>query len=170
MTPLSKQLILGIDPGSRITGFGIIACENKHISYIASGCIKITGNTLADRLQQIHVDLTAIIQQYRPDLATIEDVFVHKNIKSALRLGEARGTAIATVGQYGIPLTSYATRKIKQTVVGYGDASKQQVQNMVQRLLKLSGLPQADAADALAVALCHAQHGRFQDYREISSG
>ena len=148
--------ILGIDPGSRITGFGIIEIEQGRISYVTSGCVRVTGQSFPLRLKEVFDGVRQISQHYRPDCMAIEKVFVHRNVDSALKLGQARGAAICAVLEKELPVHEYAPTEIKQAVVGKGRASKEQVQHMVTVLLKLPGTPQADAADALAVALCHA--------------
>lgn len=150
------SIILGIDPGSRITGFGLIAVEKGCSKYLASGCIKISEGSIPDRLKQIHYDLSELIEKYQPTEAAIEDVFVSVNIRGALKLGQARGAAITTMVSYDLPVAEYTAKQVKNAVVGYGAAAKSQMQEMVKTLLHLPGLPQADAADALAVALCHA--------------
>lgn len=150
-------IILGIDPGSRLTGYGIIRTDGKLHSYVASGCIKVclTSN-ISDRLQQIFRSLQEIVQTYTPHEAAIEQVFMHQNAGGALKLGQARGAAIVALANAAIPVAEYSARQVKQSVVGYGAAKKEQVQHMVRVLLNLSGVPQVDAADALAIALCHA--------------
>lgn len=151
--------ILGVDPGSRITGFGIIDVVGNGQKFITCGCIKIkatTNTNWADRLLQVFQDLTQIINEYKPEHLSIEQVFVHKNVQGALKLGQARGAAIVAAANLGLAMDEYSPREIKQAVVGYGAADKQQVQHMTQVILNLSKLPQADAADALAVAICHA--------------
>lgn len=147
--------ILGVDPGSRITGYGIIDVEEKTNIYVTSGCLKIKGDSLAERLKLIFEDLTQIIEKYKPDEMAIEQVFMNRNVDSALKLGQARGAAICAGAMQSLPVAEFAPKEIKKAVVGKGSASKQQVQHMVTALLKLSGTPQEDAADALAVALCH---------------
>ena len=149
------MIILGIDPGSRITGYGVIEQKGNKLTYIASGCIRLTGDELAGRLQQVFQGVREIISQYQPKEFAIEQVFMAKNPDSALKLGQARGAAIVAATQFDLPVSEYAARQIKQSVVGKGSADKTQVQHMVSYLLKLPGTPQADAADALAVALCH---------------
>ncbi len=151
-----QTIILGIDPGSRITGFGVIKIVNNTNHYLASGCIKIKDGSIPNRLKQIHYDLTDIITQYHPTDAAVEDVFMSINIRGALKLGQARGAAITTLVAHDLPVGEYTARQVKQAVVGYGAADKSQVQQMVKTLLHLPGLPQEDAADALAIALCHA--------------
>lgn len=126
------------------------------IEYVASGCIRINGDVLAERLQQVYAGVSEIITRYRPEEMAIEQVFMARNADSALKLGQARGVAIVAGANQALPVAEYAARRVKQSVVGNGGADKTQVQHMVAYLLKLPGLPQADAADALAIALCHA--------------
>jgi len=149
------MLILGIDPGSITLGYGIVRHERNTVTYVTSGCIKVGKLELPQRLRQIYVDLTQIINQYQPQLVAIERVFMHKNASSALKLGQARGVAIAAAACQELPVAEYSAREVKQAVVGYGNAAKAQVQHMVKTILNLNGLPAADAADALAIALCH---------------
>lgn len=150
-------VILGVDPGSRLTGYGLIKQEHNQLFYLASGCIRIdTSGEFAERLKQIFLDLTEIIKQYQPTHAAIEQIFVHRNPNSALKLGQARGAATCAITQFDIYPAEYSARQVKQAVTAYGAAQKTQVQFMVKQLLGLSGTPQADAADALAVAICHA--------------
>lgn len=150
------MLILGIDPGSRITGFGIINSVGGRNEYVTSGCIRIKGDGLPERLKQVYAGVDEVIGRYCPQEMAIEQVFMAKNADSALKLGQARGVAIVVGANHDLPVYEYAARKVKQAVVGKGSADKSQVQHMVMHLLKLPGLPQVDAADALAVALCHA--------------
>lgn len=147
------MVIIGIDPGSRVTGFGVIRCEGNRHFYLASGCIRVTSENLGDRLTQILKGIQDVIALYHPKEAAIEQVFMHQNPGAALKLGQARGAAIVALG---LPIAEYSARQVKQAVVGFGAAKKTQVQDMVKRLLNLSEDLQADAADALAVALCHA--------------
>lgn len=149
-------LILGIDPGSRKTGFGIIQVAGSQASYVTSGVIRIPDGELAGRLKVIFDSLTTIILQHSPDEMAIEQVFMARNAASALKLGQARGAAIVAAAARELPVSEYEARKVKQSVVGNGAADKTQVQHMVKTLLKLPGVPQEDAADALAIALCHA--------------
>lgn len=150
------SLILGIDPGSRITGYGLIRYENSRAEYVASGCIRLKSDQLAERLHVIFQGVTQIIQQFGPNEFAIEEVFLAKNASSALKLGQARGAAIVAAVNCQLPVSEYSARKVKQALVGNGGAEKTQVQHMVKQMLKLEGDPQADAADALAIALCHA--------------
>ena len=147
--------ILGIDPGSRITGYGVINVVGSNIEYIDSGCIRIKGESLPERLHQIFEGVTQVITLYQPQQMAIEQVFMARNADSALKLGQARGAAIVSTVNQGVPVAEYSARQVKQSVVGKGGADKSQVQHMVMALLKLSKAPQADAADALAIALCH---------------
>jgi crossover junction endodeoxyribonuclease RuvC len=149
------MVILGIDPGSRLTGYGVIKKVGAKVEYIASGCIRLSVTSIPERLQQIHSGVSQIISQYHPDEFAIEQVFMAKNPDSALKLGQARGAAIVAATNQQLPVAEYSARQIKQSVVGKGAADKHQVQHMVCQLLSLTKSPQADAADALAVALCH---------------
>lgn len=149
------KIILGIDPGSLITGYGIIGVTGDQLTYIDSGCIRIKDKSIPKRLQTIYRCLREIITQHKPDDAAIEDVFMHKNAGGALKLGQARGAAITAIVQDDIEVAEYSARQIKKSVVGTGAAEKEQVQHMVTALLKLTQTPSADAADALAVAICH---------------
>ncbi len=150
------MIILGIDPGSRITGYGVINAIGSKNEYIASGCIRMQDGSLAERLNQIFAGVTQVIEMYCPQEFAIEQVFMSKNADSALKLGQARGAAMVAATQQDIEVFEYAARKVKQAVVGNGAADKSQVQHMIARILKLPGLPQEDAADALAIAVCHA--------------
>jgi crossover junction endodeoxyribonuclease RuvC len=149
------KIILGIDPGSRITGYGVIRVLANKAEYVASGCIRVQDDILAQRLDNVFTGVSEIIRQFQPSEFAIEQVFMAKNPDSALKLGQARGAAIVAATQASLPVFEYSARQIKQSVVGKGSADKTQVQHMVTHLLKLNKTPQADAADALAVALCH---------------
>lgn len=149
-------LILGIDPGSRITGYGVINQVGGKSEYVASGCIRIKGDHLPDRLLQVFDGVRELIRLYVPQQMAIEQVFMARNADSALKLGQARGAAIVAGVSEGLPVSEYAARAVKQALVGKGSADKVQVQHMVRSILGLPGTPQADAADALAIALCHA--------------
>jgi len=149
-------IILGIDPGTKITGYGIIEKSNTTLSNITYGEIKIgRGDSLAACLKTIHDRLTAIIAEWKPDAVAIEDIFYGKNVQSLIKQGQARGVAILTAPQSNIPIYEYTPLEIKKAVVGYGRAEKSQVQFMVKAILKLPELPPADASDALAAAICH---------------
>lgn len=151
------MIILGIDPGSRITGFGLIDNQANRIAYIYSGSIRVEGDCLAARLGHIYAEIDAVIRQYRPQQMGIENVFMARNADSALKLGQARGAAICAAHQAGLEIAEYAAREIKQSIVGSGAASKEQVQHMVKQLLGIRQPLQADEADGLAIAICHAQ-------------
>lgn len=151
--------ILGIDPGLRMTGFGVIEMQGQTLRYIASGCIKSDGNQrLPERLHTLYAGITEIIATYKPDIAAVEQVFSNVNPQSTLLLGQARGAAITALVAQRLPVSEYTALQVKQSVVGHGKAAKQQVAHMVMRLLSLPGEPGSDAADALACAICHA-HG-----------
>ncbi|WP_221798349.1 crossover junction endodeoxyribonuclease RuvC [Oceanobacter mangrovi] len=154
------SIILGIDPGSRLTGFGIVRAVGQQIEYITSGCIRCGEGEIPDRLNTIFEGIERLIDHYQPDQFAIERAFMGKNADSALKLGQARGVALLVAARKGLPVFEYAPRAIKQTVTGSGGAEKQQIQQVVQMLLKLPGRPQADAADALAIALCHVYTSR----------
>ncbi|VUD52782.1 Crossover junction endodeoxyribonuclease RuvC [Thalassocella blandensis] len=150
-------IILGIDPGSRKTGFGVISSVSGKVEYIASGVIRMdNAHSLAERLKTIFSSVSDIINLHMPQEFAIENVFMAKSAGSALKLGQARGAAIVAAVHHDLPVSEYEARKVKQSVVGTGAADKLQVQHMVKSLLSLSMSPQEDAADALAVALCHA--------------
>ncbi len=151
--------ILGIDPGLRTTGFGVIHKHGNKLTYIASGTIKTPDADLPLRLKTILDGVTEIIRTYAPDCSAIEKVFVNVNPQSTLLLGQARGAAICALVSADLMVAEYTALQVKQAVVGHGKAQKSQVQDMVQRLLLLSGMPSTDAADALGVAICHAHSG-----------
>jgi crossover junction endodeoxyribonuclease RuvC len=151
--------ILGIDPGLRITGFGIIDVDGPRLSYVASGVVRTPDADLPERLHVIFEGVREIVALHRPTVAAIEKVFVNVNPQSTLLLGQARGAAICALMTGGILVSEYTALQTKQATVGYGKASKGQVQEMVTRLLRLSGMPTSDAADALACAICHAHTG-----------
>ena len=155
---MSKPLrILGIDPGSRITGFGVIDWHGREPVYVASGCIKTLPNDeLAGRIGMIVRGISDLVAEYRPNQAAVEQVFVNVNPATTLMLGQARGAAVAALVLRDLPVYEYTALQVKQSVVGQGKAAKEQVQHMVVQMLGLSGTPQADAADGLAVAITHA--------------
>ncbi|PIE59563.1 MAG: crossover junction endodeoxyribonuclease RuvC [Desulfobulbus propionicus] len=155
----SPVRILGIDPGSRSTGYGIIEASGSEVGFVACGTIRTTCEAqLPGRLTIIFNGLCEVILAHKPQIAAVEEVFVDRNPRSALKLGQARGAAIVAATQHLLPVFDYSARKVKQAVSGYGQAGKDQVQHMVSVLLDLEKKPSTDAADALAVALCHAQH------------
>jgi len=153
--------ILGIDPGSRLTGFGVVhVLSSGKISYVASGVVRIPAVALGDRLKVIFDSIGEVIGSYRPEVLAVEKVFMARNADSALKLGQARAAAILAGVNRGLPVSEYTALQIKQALVGKGHAQKEQVKHMVKVLLELSGNPQADAADALACAICHAHHAQ----------
>ncbi|TXL01945.1 crossover junction endodeoxyribonuclease RuvC [Methylococcaceae bacterium HT1] len=160
--------ILGIDPGSRLTGFGVIDETATGYQYIASGCLRIKGDNFPLRLKQIFAGISGIVEQYQPAEMVIEQVFMHKNADSALKLGQARGAAICAVQLFDIPVYEYAARQVKQAVVGKGSADKLQVQHMVKILLGITGELQIDASDALGISICHANFQQTQ--RRLKTG
>jgi crossover junction endodeoxyribonuclease RuvC len=155
-----SKRILGIDPGSRLTGFGVLDFSGDTPTYVASGTVESMDGAFADRLRQIFDSVSGIVLEYRPDIVVIESVFMHKNAGSALKLGHARSAAICATFQHDLEVFEYAPREIKQAVVGTGAATKEQIQHMVVSILKLGGTPAPDAADALAAALCHGNQRR----------
>lgn len=150
--------ILGIDPGSRFTGYGMIESDGRSSIHITSGCIKVTGERLPEKLGMIFTEISHLIDMHRPEQFAIENVFMNRNADSALKLGQARGAAICAAVTRQIPVAEYAPREIKQAVVGKGGAEKQQIQHMVRILLNMRAPLQSDEADALAIALCHSHH------------
>ncbi len=151
--------VLGIDPGLTHTGWGLIESSGSHLRYIAAGAISTAaGDELAHRLVQIHNGLARIIAEWTPDEAAIEHTYVNKNPAAALKLGQARGVALLVPAIAGLPVAEYQAMEVKRAVVGTGHADKIQVQDMVKRLLPGAVLKRADAADALAIAICHAHH------------
>lgn len=144
----------------RVTGFGVVEKDGNHLNYVASGCIKTGDGELPQRLKIILDSIGEVIATYQPDQAAIEKVFVNVNPQSTLLLGQARGAAICALVARDLSVAEYTALQVKQAVVGNGHADKEQVQEMVRRLLHLEGTPQADAADALACAICHAHGGQ----------
>ena len=158
------MIILGIDPGSLNVGYGVLQVEKRKI--VAAGCDTIKINPklqLAERLVQIHLGMDKVIVEYKPDIAVVETIFYGKNIKSAFTLGHARGVIILALAQHNITIEEYSPREVKKSVVGNGNASKEQVEYMVQKILNLSTKPKTeDAADALAIALCQFNKNKFK--------
>lgn len=155
--------ILGIDPGSHATGYGVIERDGSELRWVAHGVLRPgREKSLAARLAALSGELAAVIEQHLPDVASVEEVFVSASPRSALVLGQARGVALAALGGAAVPVVEYAPSRIKQTVSGSGRAAKAQVQRMVKRLLALQRTPPTDAADALAAAICHAQAGPLE--------
>jgi crossover junction endodeoxyribonuclease RuvC len=151
--------VLGVDPGLRVTGFGVIDVDGPRLSYVASGVVRTPTGELPERLGVIFTSVRELVAVHRPTIAAIEKVFVNVNGASTLLLGQARGAAICALTIGGLDVAEYTALQTKQATVGYGRATKTQVQAMVARLLRLSGMPTTDAADALACAICHANLG-----------
>lgn len=163
--------ILGIDPGSQVTGFGLIRVEGSVLHYVASGCIRTGGGEMHARLRLIFDGAARLVREYQPDEICIESVFIHRNAGSALKLGQARAAALCGTFLHEAPVHEYAPREIKLAVTGSGGAEKTQVAHMVRKLLMVSGPLAADAADALAVAICHAQLRKGRAMRaELAAG
>lgn len=159
MSAAATLRILGIDPGLRVTGFGVIEQTGQQLNYVASGCVRSGTGELPVRLKVLLDGLQEVITTYQPDCAAVEQVFVNVNPKSTLLLGQARGAAICAAVLHSLPVAEYTALQVKQAVVGAGKAHKTQVQMMVRKLLRLPGDPSPDAADALACAICHAHGG-----------
>lgn len=154
--------ILGIDPGSTATGFGIVERREGRLVHVAHGTLRPSKSApLASRLARLHADVSDVVRAHAPDVVAVEEVFVSASARSALVLGQARGAVLAALAGCGVPVAEYNARSIKQAVSGSGSADKKQVQRMVGRLLELDRLPGSDAADALAAAICHANSGRL---------
>ncbi len=159
------MIILGVDPGTAITGYGVLQSDGDDLSVIDYGAIITPADWLMPRrLQHIYQELTALIAQHTPTDAAIEKLFFSKNVRTALSVGQARGVALLAAAQAGLTIHEYTPLQIKQAVVGYGRAEKQQIQQMVKMLLQLAAIPQPDdAADALAIAICHAHSARYEE-------
>ncbi len=157
---ITATRVLGLDPGLRVTGFGLIDTLGQRLRYVASGCIKTQTGDLPGRLKTLLDGVREVIATYQPDEVAIEKVFVNVNPQSTLLLGQARGAVICGAVSCEMAVFEYTALQVKQAVVGHGKAHKDQVQHMVQRLLALAVAPQADAADALACAICHAHGGQ----------
>ncbi len=149
-------IILGIDPGSRVTGYGLINSVGNKLEYIACGCIRTETDSQPERLKIIYTGLRQVIEKFSPQQAAIEEVFMGRNASSALKLGQARGSAMVACLSHDLPIEEYSARKVKKAIVGSGAADKSQVQHMVKALLSISDNITEDAADALAIAICHA--------------
>jgi len=151
--------LLGLDPGLRRTGWGVIDAEGNLLRHVANGVVASTsGLSLSERLVQLHDGLMAVIEKYHPDEAAVEETFVNKNPVSTLKLGQARGVVLLVPSRAGLVVSEYTPNQVKKTVVGAGHAAKEQVQMMVGTLLPGCEIAGGDAADALAVAICHAHH------------
>jgi crossover junction endodeoxyribonuclease RuvC len=160
---LNRETVLGIDPGSIVTGWGLIEIEGNRLCHVAHGTIGVsTALGQAARLSQIYRGIHDIVRQYQPAAVSLEKVFFSRNVQSALKLGQARGMALLAAAQNHIDVSEYSAAEIKVAVVGYGRATKEQVQRMVTALLCLRGAMRADAADALAAAICHVHRATFQ--------
>lgn len=151
--------VIGIDPGTTTTGWGVVESNGNTLRHVANGCIRTQpGESLPDRLGMIFSELTRIIDEHKPQQAVVEEIFVSRNVQSALKLGHARGVAIAAANHQGLPIHEYTALQVKKSVVGYGRAEKQQMQEMVRILLCMTKSAPQDAADALGVAICHLNH------------
>ena len=166
----STTRILGIDPGLRVTGYGVIELTGNHLVYVASGAVRSGEGELPQRLGMLLRGLTEVLIEHAPQQVAIEKVFVNVNPQSTLLLGQARGVAIAAVVQRDLPVAEYTALQIKQAVVGNGHADKTQVQDMVRRLLALTRAPASDPADALACAICHAHSAATQVNSRLPAG
>jgi len=162
--------ILGVDPGSRRTGYGVVDIDGNRITHVAHGVIAVGDGEFIARLGMLFTDLSSLIAEHKPGCAAMEDVFMARNAASALKLGQARGALIAACTHAGLGVTAYSPTAVKQAVVGFGRAEKGQVQHMIQMLLKPPSPLQEDAADALAVAICHANHSRSQQRMAAAIG
>ncbi len=162
------MIILGVDPGTAITGYGVLQSDGDDLSVIDYGAITTPADWLMSRrLQHIYQELTALIAQHTPTDAAVEKLFFSKNVRTALSVGQARGVALLAAAQAGLTIHEYTPLQIKQAVVGYGRAEKQQIQQMVKMLLQLAAIPQPDdAADALAIAICHAHSARYERMKD----
>ncbi len=162
------MIILGVDPGTAITGYGVLQSDGDDLSVIDYGAIVTPADWLMPRrLQHIYQELTALIAQHTPTDAAIEKLFFSKNVRTALSVGQARGVALLAAAQAGLTIHEYTPLQVKQAVVGYGRAEKQQIQQMVKMLLQLAAIPQPDdAADALAIAICHAHSARYERMKD----
>lgn len=161
--------ILGLDPGSRCTGYAVVECDGTRVSYLVSGAIRTSGESLAERLQEIFAGVDRLTNEFRPDEVAIERVFMHRNADSALKLGQARGAALSATFVVRPRVFEYAPREVKLAVVGTGGAQKEQVQVMVKHLLRISGPLTEDAADALAIALCHAHSRKLRGIAAVAA-
>lgn len=162
--------ILGLDPGSQCTGYAVVQVDGARIAYLVSGAIRATGESLAERLQEIFAGVDQVTNEFRPDEVAIERVFMHRNADSALKLGQARGAALSATFAVRPRIFEYAPREVKLAVVGTGAAQKDQVQLMVRRLMNISGPLAEDAADALAIALCHAHSRKLYGLVTMAAG
>jgi crossover junction endodeoxyribonuclease RuvC len=155
-------IVLGIDPGSRVTGYGLVAAEPSGVKHIDNGCIVLGDGLVEGRLAILFDKLTDLIDRHSPSIMAIEKVFLGKNAQSALKLGQARGTALTLAGINNMTVFEYSATQVKKALVGRGHADKKQIQHMVKMLLGLTEIPASDAADALAVSICHAHTSAFE--------
>ncbi len=164
--------VIGIDPGLRRTGWGVVDVEGTRLAHVGNGVCASSGDTLAERLRSLHEQLTEVVARHAPDQAAVEHTFVNKDAAGTLKLGQARGIALLVPAQAGIPVAEYAPNAVKKVVVGVGHAEKGQVDHMVRMQLPQAEIAGPDAADALAIALCHAHHARFEGRlaRAIAAG
>ncbi len=162
------MIILGIDPGTAIAGYGILKSDGDDLAVVTFGAITTPSDwQMPRRLQHIYAELTALIRKYQPTDAVVEKLFFSKNVRTALSVGQARGVALLAAAQANVTIHEYTPLEIKQAVVGYGRADKNQIQQMVRMLLQLDSVPQPDdAADALAIAICHAHSARFERMKD----
>lgn len=160
--------ILGLDPGLRFTGWGIIESHGSSLKHIAHGIVKVNPDqSMAERLSTLYNQLATLLTEYKPHEAAVEETFVNKNPASALKLGTARGVILLAPANQGLPVAEYSANKIKKSVVGAGHADKSQVEMMIRTLLPTCGDATKDAADALAVAICHAHHRQCSQFQEV---
>lgn len=165
--PQNSCRILGIDPGSRATGYGVVDLRKGALSFVSCGVIHMAPRySMPDRLKIINDGINEVIHLHQPRVAAVEEVFMATNAQSALKLGHARGVAVLAAVQNGLKVYDYTAKRVKQSVVGYGQADKAQVQHMVRVLLRLASSPSQDAADALAVAICHSNCMKFAELTE----
>lgn len=162
--------ILGIDPGLRNMGWGVIEANGPRLSYVAAGVVHSEGEDLADRLCSLHRALTEVFRVFLPETAAVEHTFVNKDGAGTLKLGQARGIALLVPAQFGLRVAEYAPNKVKKTVVGVGHATKDQIKHMVKMQLPSADVSKADAADALAIAICHAHHHKFAELTLAKTG
>lgn len=155
--------VLGIDPGSNVTGYGVVEKNGSGVKHIDNGCYRTKAATFSQKLHEIFSSLQAVMEKYEPDVVAVEKVFLAKNAMSALKLGESRGVALLAASLVNLPVYEYSTREVKQAVTGYGQATKDQIQKMVQRILGLPETAAEDASDALAVAICHLNSYRLKE-------
>lgn len=161
---------MGIDPGSRVTGYGVVDQTSSGIRYVASGCIRMQQEGMPERLKKIFDGVSELINIYQPEQVAIEQIFMHKNADSALKLGMARGAIMCATMQQSLPIYEYAARQVKLALVGKGSADKHQVQHMIKVLLGIQGEMPMDASDALAIAMCHIHHQQTTDrYNQVGA-